>query len=176
MDLESLVRPFESPAPLGTRRITPVRTEVPTETAGGTWGVAGQLPVAVEVPPGEDPQLLSFDTKKRKEHREVSRDTERVRVENPDEPNQYVVIERLKSVRFREKKPDTIAAFNPSGSFTLATPGASPIGTWQPGETQVRTDGTGPMQPGESRQTYPLTVEDRDYFLNWPPGPNDHPA
>src|SRR5580765_6353879 len=109
MDLESLVRPSQSPVTLGTRRITPVRTQVATDTAGGTWGVAGNLPVAVEVPPEADPLVFNFEVKKSKEHQEVSRETEKIRVQNPNDPDQYVVIERLKSVRFKEKKAETIA-------------------------------------------------------------------
>lgn len=181
MDLESFVRPFQRPENLGTRRIRSVTTQVPDQTAGGTWGIAGNLPVAVEVPPGEDPALLSFTVSKRKEHREVSRETERVRVENPDDPNQYVIIERIKSVRFKEKKPESIAAYNSgsAGTVTKTTPGASPQSQWQPGETQVKTDGVtdgGPYDPRKGLPLYPLKVEERDYILIWPPGPNDSPA
>jgi hypothetical protein len=169
MDLESLIRPYQAPSTIGTRRIVTVRTKVPEETAGGTWGVAGNLPVAVEVPPGEDPALLSFTTKKKKDHEEISRVTEKVRVENPDDPSQYVVVERIKSVKFKEKNAETLAAYSGAGgTVTKTTPGASPSGQWQPGETQVRTDGTGPTQPGEERVTYPLQVEERNYTLNWP--------
>lgn len=176
-DLESLVRPYQAPAPVSTKRITPVRTDVPDETAGGRWGKAGNLPVPVEVPPGEDPLLINFEVKKKKEHNEVSRETEKVRVENPDDPNQYVITERIKKITYREKKAETLAAYNNgSGSVTQTTPGASPVSQWQPGETQVNSDGSGPTQPGEERVTYPLKVEDRTYTFTWPVGPNDHPA
>lgn len=175
MDLETLVRPFAAPNPLGTRRITPVRTAVPTETAGGTWGVAGNLPQAVEVPPGEDPTFFNFEVKRSKEHNDVSHETEKVRIENPDDPSQYVIAERIKSIKFREKKPETIAAYNNSGSVTVVNPNGTGAVGWQHGVTQVNTDGTGPTQAGEERITYPLKVEDRTYTINWPASPNEHP-
>jgi hypothetical protein len=174
MDLETLVRPFQSPTPIGTRRITPVRTAVATETAGGRWGKPGNMPVPVEVPPGEDPLLVSFEVKKRKEHQDVSRETEKVRIQNPDDPDQYVIAERIKKITFKEKKAEAMAAYNAgSGTITTTTPGASPNGQWQPGETQVNSDGT---QPGAQQSTYPLKVEERDYILNWPASPNEHPV
>lgn len=176
MDLETLVRPFETKSPLATKRITPVRAEVPTETAGGRWGKAGNLPVPVEVPPGEDPLTIGFEVKKSKEHDLVSRETEKVRVQNPDDPNQYVVIERLKSASFKDKKPDTLAAYNAgSGSVSQATPGASPNSQWQPGEVQVKSDGSSVGIPGQQPVTYPLKIEDTKYNFNWPPGPNEVP-
>ena len=175
MDLETLVRPFETGSPIGTKRITPVRTEVPTETAGGRWGKAGNLPVPVEIPPGEDPLTVGFEVKKRKEHDDVSRETEKVRIENPNDPDQFVIAERIKKITFKEKQAEAMAAYNTgSGSVTQTTPGASPNSQWQPGETQVKSDGSA-VQPGQENITYPLKVEERDYNFNWPANPNEHP-
>jgi hypothetical protein len=175
---EPLVRPWQSSAAVATRRIVSVRAQVATETAGGTWGVAGTLPTAVEVPVGEDPQSIAIEVKKTKRQDAVQRDIERVKVTNPDDPDQFVVVERIKRIRFKEKDADSVAAFpkTSSATATQTTAGASPPGTWQPGETQVQTDGTGALQKGEERSTYPLKIEERDFYINWPPGPNETPA
>lgn len=173
MDLETLVRPFTTPNPLGTRRITTVRTKVPTETSGGTWGVAGNLPVAVEVPPGEDPLSIGIATQKKTNHIEISRETEKVRVENPEDPNQYVIVERIKNIGFKDKNPDTLAAFKKTGSVTQTTPGASPSDQWQPGETQISTDGVDVARDlADLRQ---IDYLEAYYELNWPPGGSTAP-
>lgn len=175
--LEQLVRPFQSPDAIATRRIVRSQTTITPDPVVVTWGEAGDMPVAVEVPAGEDPQEIGFEVKKRARHDLVARETEKFKITNPDDPNQYVIAERLKKATFKEKNVDAVAAF-PKGSTatsTQTTPGASPPGTWQPGETQVNTDGTGPLQQGEERRTYPLTIETRDYYISWPPAPNETP-
>lgn len=174
---EQIVRPSETPRTLTTRRILSTREVVEVTEARAAWGKTGQLPTAVEVPPGEGPFLFNFTVKEKKEHNAVDIKTQRIKVVNPDDNNQYVVTERIKSITFREKKASTIAAY-PEYNTSTATqtqPGASPPETWQPGETQVNTDGTGPLQPGETRQTYPLKVEDRTYNITWPTAPNEIP-
>lgn len=169
MSLEALVRPFQAPQSTATRRIVPVRTQVPPETAGVKWGVAGDLPVAVEVPVGEDPLAFSFEVTKRAAHNAIKMETERVRVENPDDPNQYLITERIKRVTFKEKDAAALAAYPKGGSVTKTTPGASNHENWQPGETQVNTDGTGRLQGGEQRVTYPLKIEEREFVFDiWP--------
>lgn len=160
-DLEALVRPFQAPAPTATRRIVSVRTKVPTETAGVAWGAAGALPTAVEVPPGADPFLFNFNVKKW--NQETSRETETVRVENPSDPSQYVMVERIKKITFKEKDPETVATYPKASSATVTQVTTPPPGMVA-APAQVSTDGTGPTPDSW------VTIDEREYELNWPEG------
>lgn len=173
---ESLVRPFQKTTTSPTRRVVAQRTEVEVTEAGTTWGDAGTLPEATEVPAGESPLDISFEVRKTKRQDEVSRETERVKVTNPDDPSQYVVVERVKKISFKEKDPEAVAAYPQPGGTSTSTVVSPGSGVLQPGETQVHTDGSGVLQPGESQVKYaPLKVEQRDYYLNNTRGPNEVP-
>lgn len=168
--LEQLVRPFQAPNTIGTRRIVSTQTVITPDPVIVTWGQAGDMPVAVEVPPGEDPLLLAFEVKKKARHDLIARETERVRITNPEDENQYVIVERIKKATFKEKNAEAVAAY-PKGSTitsTQTTTESSPPAGWEATEPQPKTDGTGPKDG-----TYPLKIEERDYYINWPPGENE---
>lgn len=101
--LEGIVRPFQQPDRLLRRRVIAATEKVDVQPATLTWGAVGRLPV---------PQVgVSFALKKDAEHDEVGRQTQKVRVENPDDPSQYIIVERTKSISFRQKRPPTLAAW-----------------------------------------------------------------
>lgn len=169
MALEILVRRYQKPQTSSGRRLISTREVVDVQPAILSWGAPGQLPEKVEVPIGEVPPLYAFEVKKKgKEQQETAKVTEKVRIENPDDPDQYVVTERIKSIRFKEKDPDKLKSY-PDRKNSTAYAGATDVENWQPGETQVNSDGTGPTQPGETRVKYddtvPLTVESRDFLF-----------
>lgn len=176
MSFEQLVRPAQKTSILPTRRILSTREVVEVQPAGATWGKAGTLPTAIEVPPEEDPAGISFTVKKDKEHTldyEGSK-KQKVRVENPNDPGQFVVEERLVKAKFVDKKPDTVPVYrvNPDGSeassdrTTVYSPGGSSIET-------VRSDTDTTYGVIDPRALVPLKVDSNKYVLIYPPAPNE---
>lgn len=96
--LEELIRPFETRRIMPTTRIVSSSLKQDTQTATLTWGAAGTLPVAVaDLPVGQGGvKVYQGDTL----NQELSRVTEPVRIENPDDPTQYVMVDRVRSIRF----------------------------------------------------------------------------
>ena len=176
---EQIVRPAQKVSVTPTRRILSTREIVEVKPAGATWGKPGTLPVAIEVPPEEDPAGISFTVKKDKEHEldyEGSK-KQKVRVENANDPNQFVVEERLIKAKFVDKKPDTAAVYrvNPDGSeagsdrTTVYSPGGSSVETVSP-DTKT-TYGT--VDPRDPNTFEPHRVESNKYNIAWPLNPNE---
>jgi len=107
--LEQIVRPFQSALAIGTRRVIVVPLDPPDDEASISWGVAGELPeaIATENPVTDgDPEAggIGYQIKSCNDTlQEKARNTEDVRVENPDDPDQYVIIARVKSMTFNKK-------------------------------------------------------------------------
>lgn len=100
--LEQLVRPFQSPFAVAQRRITVISVETSSlPDARLTWGTVGTLPAgAIE----DDDKNLLVDGFKLETCdntlAETSRRTKQIRVENPDDPSQFVIIQVPTSVSF----------------------------------------------------------------------------
>jgi len=171
---EQLVRPSQRPNVVPTRRIVSVREVVEVEQSGVTWGKSGTLPDAIEVPAGEDPSDISFTVKKDKEFTldYGKSTTQKVKVQNPDDPSQYLVEERLKKAVFTDKKPDTAPIYRVGSSNDLQSdrtktysPGGSSIETVNP-DPGWHTDNAG-AQPGAD-PFIPQVVKNNNYTLIWP--------
>jgi len=112
--LEAL-RAFETPRVAPKTRIVGKPLKHPLQIATLTWGAAGTLPSAVEIPivggAGFKIDPTAMNT-------ELWRITEPVRIENPDDPTQYVIIDRVTSLAF--KNPKGIAA-GPTKATTTST-------------------------------------------------------
>lgn len=113
MSLEQLVRPFARPDTLSRRRIIASNTKVEVQPAILSWGTAGSIDSPREVE-AVDPLLIAVELKK--DHDEFTepapgmrREVERVRVENPDDPNQYVMVERIRRISFQKPVSNTLA-------------------------------------------------------------------
>lgn len=178
--LEQVVRPSQKPQVVPTRRIVSVRELVEVEPAGVKWGKAGNLPNAVEVPAEEDPGGISFTVKKEKEYTldYGKSTTQKVRVQNPDDPSQYVVEERLKRAVFTDKKPDTVPVYrvNPDGSeadtdrSVTYSPEGSSIETVTP-EPGWRPDNVGSQ--ASTNNLKPVRIVGQNYGLDWPKNNNE---
>jgi hypothetical protein len=97
--MEQIVRPFQSPFPLATRRIVVRDRGVVREDAIIQWGQAGSVPAATEETP-EAGGGFKVEACCKDVNTETKRETEQVRVENPKDPSQFVIIERIKKIAF----------------------------------------------------------------------------
>lgn len=171
---EQLVRPSQKPQVVTTRRIVSVREVVEVTPAGVVWGKPGTLPTAIEVPPEESPAGINFVVKKPHEHTldYGKSTTQKVKVTNPDDPSQYVVVERLKKAKFTDEKPETMAVYrvNPDGTVDTTrdiaySEGGSSI------ETVTPTPGYHSETP--SNTFSPVQVKDNTYGISWPHADNE---
>jgi hypothetical protein len=98
--LETIVRPFETPLVITQGRVVVSRLKVPITPAETRWGAVGTLPTATEVPKGGGFTVKDCNTN----FAESARVGTDVRVENPHDKTQFVVVRRIDSITF--KKPD----------------------------------------------------------------------
>lgn len=92
--LESLIRPFSSPAPQGSILI-PSSPSTTTEKAVLKWGASGPLPT---------PQGLSVKTECcNNSNDEFSRDWEDVKVFSKDSPDNFITVRRTKALSMHQK-------------------------------------------------------------------------
>lgn len=105
--LEQIIRPFEKPSPFGQLRIVATSIKAPTQIAHIAWGTVGTLPTAIES--GVDGPAIgpNFNVKKDDDQvTEKSRVIEKVKITQEDNPDNFVVVERIKSITFGQT-PDT---------------------------------------------------------------------
>lgn len=96
--LEQIVRPFQSPVVIGTRRIIANNTQVAVTQAQLRWGEAGSLPSATEEV--EDDPSVGFKVKNDNETlKEKNRVVDTIEVPNNAGPGS-VTVERIKSITF----------------------------------------------------------------------------
>jgi hypothetical protein len=97
--MEGIVRPFQSedfftrgkiPVPSVNKEADPVVT---------SWGAKASLP-------SPESDLVGVNLDKQERYFERSRKTEKIRIENPNDPSQYVVVERPKEMKLDHQMPD----------------------------------------------------------------------
>ena len=122
--MEQLVRPFQQPAVIATLRIHSVRDKVTVDPAIITWGAVGKLPEAIQ-------QTDEFDGINFKigecddSNTELSRETSDIRVQNPDDPTQYVMVRRISKIAFKKKSRKKFI-----GVWKTETTAFAPIDPW----------------------------------------------
>lgn len=129
-NLEQLVRPFQSRGIINDKktRVTRVKS-VGTEKAIIRWGSAGDSPETRQV--GAKVDIKGSDVKKA--YTQLDKKTTNIRVENPDDSNQFVITQRIDEIRFQRPKP---YEDNQTGQPTNVPPGNQPSRLVQP-ETNV---------------------------------------
>lgn len=152
LPLEQIIRPFQTAFPQNRDRVIASTVKQPPEIAQLQWGAAGQLPTATE----ENPPYLNFkvnDPSNDQSLTEKSRTTQTVRVQNPDDPDQFVDVQRIQQIVF--KAPKTA---QPESQYTSYSTTATAVsgGSTDLGGGLSSTPGS---QPGETDYTY---------SLNWP--------
>jgi hypothetical protein len=143
--LEQILRPFEAPKPFDQRRIIATATKLPSETAHITWGSAGTLPTAIESAVNGPAKSGGFNTKKEKDEvTEKSRETEKVKIIQEGNPDNYVVYERPKSMTFSRTdgtKDPTFLTKPAAAVQTVAVKQAAPPPTDLGGDIPVTVQG-----------------------------------
>lgn len=176
---EQVVRPSQRPNVVPTRRIVSVREVVEVEQAGATWGKAGALPTAIEVPPGEDPAGITIVFKKDKEYNlDYDKSTkQKVKVHNPDDPSQFLVEERLKKAVFTDKKPDSVPVYrvNPDGTTADSDRTKTYSSSGSSVETVTPEPGWHPDNAGSAASDpfRPTSITNHGYGLTFPTSPNE---
>lgn len=101
-NLEQIVRPFQSPGVINDKktRVTRVKN-VGKEKAIIRWGSAGDAPETRQV--GLKVTVKGQDVKKA--FKQTGKKTTDVRVENPDDSSQFVVVKRIDEITFQRPKP-----------------------------------------------------------------------
>lgn len=107
--LEQIVRPFQTPTTIADKA-TPITTPVKAAPQKATlsWGSVGQAPTLFSI------NYQIEGTGKR--FKEKSRRTTDVRIQNPDDPNQYIIAQRINSIEFTSMQAATSASDSSSGN------------------------------------------------------------
>ena len=126
--LESLVRPFQSGNPFATQRfvIATSKKQVP-QKATLTWGAAGTLPTAIEDTTADGGVSIKVDSTAL--NTEVYRITDQVRIENPDDSSQFVMVKRISKIGFSKPKgtsASTSTVDKTTGATTTTTVAGEP--------------------------------------------------
>lgn len=112
MTMEQVVRPFQLPNRINDKKTITILPKIAKTNAALEWGQAGAPPTITG---------LNFNTKKEdkiyKEDASKRQSTD-IRVENPDDPNQYIMEKRIDSMQFSVKDmlPSSALTGNSSGS------------------------------------------------------------
>lgn len=100
MSLEQIIRPFQGYDPFNARRLPPQQTVEAPEDVETSWGQGGS---------GNYSQFtLSGLVGGTVNYAEKDRVTETVRIENPDDPSQFVDVERIKQLRLANEQGNEI--------------------------------------------------------------------
>lgn len=121
--LEQIIRPFQSRDILSNRRIVSKSTKIPTQEVIVEWGTAGEMPAATEIEKDEEGginfQVVDCDDK----YDEKDRKFNTIRIENPDDPSQYVMVERINQITFNKKsESQNMTMYNNSTTTFVPVP------------------------------------------------------
>lgn len=113
--LEALIRPFQDPGSTATQRfVVPSSNKQPPQIAQLIWGAAGTMPTAVAslvtggIGATIDSSILTGDTQNTE--KKGTRVVVQKRIENPDDPSQFVMVEDTRSITFTAKQKTAAAA------------------------------------------------------------------
>lgn len=100
MSVEKIVRPFQTGDVFNARVLPPEQPPLETgvEVVALEWAGSAESKWIEEPPPATMGFTIEWIEDKRR------RVTEKVRVENPDDPSQFVELERIKSTVFKNNK------------------------------------------------------------------------
>lgn len=108
ISLERVVRPYQKPTALAFGRVIS-RTVAPSaDVAMIMWGDVGTLPTPTQEDVPDDGAGFNVETCD-VDYVEQSRETQPIRITNPGDSSQYVVVDRIKSMSFRMNDKGKIA-------------------------------------------------------------------
>jgi hypothetical protein len=142
--LEAIVRPWQNPGALATQRIVSSNRQVSAGVAELIWGQAGGMPtpVAEEVQTGGGIKTLACC---KDVNTEQDRQTEKVKVTNPNDPTQFVIVERVTQIAFGLDRTNVCFGESSETARALAEFDAS-----------FDTGTTGTEKPGQCKASFTL--------------------
>lgn len=115
-----IVRPFETRAPQSKRRLVASNTKIDVDPAIITWGRSGTIPGAQEIvaidETGVSFQVIDCDDR----YEETDRTEVTKRIENPDDPDQYVMVARPTYIAFNKLSEWEKANYNKTTEWKTA--------------------------------------------------------
>lgn len=107
MPLESIVRPFQRPDRLATRRLIAASTKIDVGEAVISWGKAGTIPGATQIDEPDEDSSFSFTVKDCDEgFQELSRKVTPIRIEQEGVPENFVIFNRIDEMKMtKDTKP-----------------------------------------------------------------------
>jgi len=155
MRLEQVVRPFQSRALFGERRIVSNSVKKDVQPAGVTWGAVGDLPVPVESPePGPAPpwSVIVKGLNQKNVQQPAKDEWKFFKIQQEGNPDNFVIEARLVKATFKDPKPQYLKApETPAGTTAKVKTGPT---SYKPGPGIVGSDGT-PM-PDAAGEEIPL--------------------
>lgn len=123
-NLEQIIRPFQNPDVLSRRRIVSKSTKIPTDDVTIEWGRSGDAPAASEVTHDEDTGGISFEVVHCDDKfDEKNRKFKTVRIEQPDNPDNYIMVDRIHQITFNKKsEANNMTMYNNSTTSFVAMP------------------------------------------------------
>lgn len=137
--LEELARPWSSPSPLNQTVVVSQTQRVPMQRARVNWGTVGTLPAAST---GGGFKVLDCDDKYKQTSGKLGK---AVRIENPDDSSQYVMVAPFETVSFSHQAKDEITISYQKtqklyGPITLSGSTASYVNVIAPKDTTCKTE------------------------------------
>lgn len=130
--LESIVRPFERPNWLATRRLIAAREKIDVEPAIISWGKAGTIPGATQIDEPTADSFLNFTVQDCNDRfTELNRSTTSVRVTQEGVPENFVDFNRIDQIAFQKDTKPQQSSSTQWVSYVETALASSPTTTWQ---------------------------------------------
>lgn len=122
--LEQIVRPFQNTDVLSKRRIISNSTKEDTDEVIIEWGRSGDAPAASEIERDAEDGNFTFEVVHCDDkYDEKNRKFNTVRIENPDDPSQYVMVQRINQISFNKKsEANNMTMYNNSTTSFVPVP------------------------------------------------------
>lgn len=122
ISLEKIVRPYQRPTALAFGRIISRTVAPSSDVATIAWGDVGTLPTPTQEDVPDDAVGFNVEVCDT-DYEETERTVQPIRITNPDNPSQYVVVDRVKSMSFRLNEKQKLAGAIRSETTSFADTG-----------------------------------------------------
>jgi hypothetical protein len=167
--LEQIVRPYQSRSLFGQRRVPSSSKKEDAQESSITWGAAGALPEPRESPePGPYPGISFVVKGLNQRNLEIERETKRVKLQQEDNPDNFVVLERTTKIKFKDPKPRYLKSpESPDTAYADAKAKGFVPGPGDPQEIPVNSSWPPPEVP--------IQFDTHEYVIQEHPGANETP-
>lgn len=123
-NLEQIIRPFQNTDVLSRRRIISNSTKGATEEVVIEWGAPGDAPAATEITHDPATGGISFEVVHCDDKfSEKDRKFDTIRISQPDNPENYVDVQRINKITFNKKSEgNNMTMYNNSTTSFVAMP------------------------------------------------------